>query len=178
MESRYGLSNIKKSRDERRRSALAEGFRIKFVDFRERNDSHLIVQIGMGGAWNNQKLLVLPFEMRVRFFGIGQEMRLFSMDQKDRGFNFINIRIEPHIQKGSCTGHVPAVGTVAGTGMTASRRLAVVVIILYKRRCICGNGIDDTAAAFLVTVLKSIVLCLAIAARFALRASLESSVSK
>lgn len=98
----------------------------------ERNNVHTVIQIRMHSTGNNHQLLVITFQFLESIFAEIPGMSFLSMDKQYGATNFITISKDWCIDESKCRSLVPPQTGVNGTGMIASFRFVIIVIIFLE----------------------------------------------
>lgn len=117
-------------------AALFQIFIEESFQLLERDDVHLIVKIGVVGTGDDEQLLVVAGELAVSRLTEIAGVRLFSVYQQHGGADLAAVLQDRHIQERQRRRHIPAAVRVQATGVIATWRFVVNVIVLHKLRSI------------------------------------------
>ena len=132
--STYGFAS-RKGTSQNLQSGLEES-----LDFIERNDIYLVIQVRMAGMRNNQQFLVVADEFFEGVFAEVARMGLFTVDEKHRVAYLARVGQQRHIHKREGRGGIPRSVGIDGTGMEAALGFVVVKVILDELRFISLKG--------------------------------------
>ena len=110
--------------------------RKKCVELFKRNDVHLIVKVSVVCTGDNEQFLVIAGQLAVRCFAEIAGVRLFPVYQQHGRADFAAVLQDRHIQERQRGGHIPTAVRVQATGVIATWRFVVGVLVLHKLRSI------------------------------------------
>ena len=145
----------------------------EFVQLFEGDFFQVVVEVHVGGSWDNEEFLVAdglaPVLGGVEFcgdldllaghlfecaFAEVAAVGLFAVDDEHRVTDFVGVCEEFRVQERGACGGGPALVAVEGTLVVAARGLVVGVVILDKVRSVVRERVNNTAGQVVRAVLE------------------------